>query len=155
MIKRNLVLRTYLSSLMLVVAESAAGLPTVEVLKKPELQSLCGCSFQIPGTGLGNENTILQWSYGDDAFMRVNGRLERLAVKLSSQKLIRRDQISVGDREVYELTNRRIRVIARCKTIAICDPKISECETYGIDAEVSVSSSKGTRTFNVEGACGC
>jgi len=161
----NMPLRTPLiSSLLAVVLLSsetavAASTPQIEVLRASEVQSICGCNFQLPAPNVNeqrssSERTFLQWGYDEDAFMRIDGNLIRLKVEQESSKTTKATP-SVGDTVIYRLRNNSFRVRVLCTANQVCSPGDDSCEAIGYQATVAIKSVKGNSLIKATGACGC
>jgi hypothetical protein len=133
----------------------SSAAPLIEALRDSEVQSTCGCNFQLPASVVGKERTFLQWSEGDDAFMRVDGSLVKLNVIQGSSKTKKPGTISVGDVVVYKVSNESIRVKATCTATQVCAPDDDQCESVGYRAVVTVKAPSGTTSIKATGACGC
>jgi hypothetical protein len=101
------------------------------------------------------ESTFLQWSEGEDAFMRIDGKLEKLEVKHVFSKFKKPGEISIGDLDVYNLSNGSVRVKAYCTVSQICNPDDDACESTGYRAKITVKSPQGVVSIKASGACGC
>lgn len=161
MLKQN---ASFYSSLFFLIVCAAypffnafSAAPIVEALPESEIQYTCGCNFQFI-TRKGhehNETTFLQWAYGEDAMMRIDGKLVRLKVKETGGSSKNPSDLSVGDREKYELSNGEWLVKVRTTTTQVCKPETSGCEAYGLRARIQLMGRKDKVSFDATGACGC
>lgn len=134
-------------------AGAAAG-PTVQPFVESEVQSGCGCNFQFVGPAATGK-TFLWWLEGEDAFMRVDGRLEKLSVEQTGGRSKKRGVISVGDATSYVLRNKSLQVKVSTTVVQACSPENVECESVGVKASAVATSPSGTTTVKGLGTCGC
>lgn len=146
--------RLLFALIVLVTCKGAIAGSKVTPLLTSELQYTCGCNFQLPGKSRG-ESTFLQWSDGEEAFMRIDGKLEKFPVESIKSKIKKTGKISLGDTDTYFLKNELFQVSVHSKVVQICTPKNTECESVGLSARVVVTSSLGSTSINATGACGC
>lgn len=134
--------------------KGAFAAPTVEALRESETQATCGCNFQF-STSQNRGKTFLQWSEGEDALMRVDGTLQKLAVSPAQSKVKKAGVIAIGDESNYALSNSAYQVNVYGAVAQVCPEKNAECESIGYRARISVRSPQGTTSVKATGACGC
>ena len=144
-----------ISALLLVTASvCSAKEPLVDPLKDSEVQATCGCSFQF-SSRTRDSRTFLQWSEGEGAFIRVDGKLEKLTVKPVKSIVRKQGEISIGDSSSYSLSNDLVQVSVASTVAQICKPEASECESVGYKSRVVVRTRNGRASLEATGSCGC
>jgi hypothetical protein len=140
--------------LLLIWSASASAGPKIQSFLDSEVKFGCGCNFQfsVPNT---RGKTFLWWLEGEDAFMRIDGKLEKLTVEQTEGRSKTSSQISVGDTADYTLSNKALQVKVSSVVVQACTPKNVECESVGVKARIKATATSGTTDVNAMGACGC
>lgn len=146
--------RLFIALFSLASSLNALAAPTVEPLHESEVQYTCGCNFQFLKSK-NTDETFLQWSEGEDALMRIDGKLEKLTITPAKSKSKKPGEISIGDEENYVLRNHSIQVNIYSTVTQVCAAKYTECESTGYRALITIQSPHGNTSVRAAGACGC
>lgn len=122
----------------------------IEPLQKSEEISGCGLAVSLASaTGTEWPQVFGYFSHNEDAYLRVNGVLQK--VRMKSRKVQNKSPkgSAVGDRVTETWGNARVLVVLDYKVSAI------ESEGVEISGTLTVTLGKSNQSFKVKGSSGC
>jgi hypothetical protein len=116
--------------------------------------SEAGCAFQLGGPP--EDSDVFQYDFDAPiAWLNLDGKDVKLTVDDYRENLVRKDQITKGDRRSWKLSAKGVKVTIESHSTTGCDDaKDDACEASYEDATITVMTGHKTRTTRVKGNCG-